>query len=176
MGRHSVAGGIITAVGPLFLTAVLHAAGDGPTAGALTWREFTSKAGRFSALFPGEPRVARHTAAKVETVTYSAEPRKGGSFRVSYVDLPAKPPTPDAALETYAKARKAKVLSAKKIRLNDDFPGKEAVLELPGGSRSRVRIFITKKRQYHIAVEGSAAFVRSRDATKFLNSLFASDE
>lgn len=161
-------------VGALILALLLLA--TEPPAGALKWQEFASKTGRFSALFPGEPKASRQTAGKVQTFLFSVEPRKGMVFRVGYTELPTKPPTPDAALASYAAFRKGEILTRKKVRLNDDFPGTEAVLQFAGGTRARLRIFITKKRQYHILVEGLPEFVRSRDASKFLNSLYASDE
>jgi hypothetical protein len=138
----------------------------------LTFKPFTSAEGRFSVEFPGDPKTDKQgdvSIAKVETPDKVV-------FAVLFSDVPADKDAPTAvdALKTYVEGRKGKVSGEPKKytfkTADDEFPGREAEIELPDGSVVRVRLFFVKKRQYVLAVEGPPAAVRNADADRFLDS------
>jgi hypothetical protein len=145
-------------------------------AGPLEFKEFTSEAGRFAVLMPGKPQEHKQTINKIDNYAFSVEAGGGRTFAVSYFDLPPTLTIPaDKAVAAYAGGRKGKVTNEKKVTLLDEYPGREADVELPNGSVSRIRVFTVKQRQYQVIVDGPAAFVHSPDADKYFNSFKVED-
>jgi hypothetical protein len=139
-------------------------------------KEFSPESGAFTVLFPGTPKTHKQTVGRIDNYAFSAEPGKGQVFLVSYFDLPANVQlTLETSVKAYAGGRKGTISSEKKVLLNDEYPGREAEIALPGGRVSRLRLFMVKQRQYQLVVEGAPEFVRSTSADKFLASFRVKD-
>jgi hypothetical protein len=142
-------------------------------------KDYTSKAGKFSAAFPGKPKEQEVTAAGAtgQSVTLEA---KGGAYTVTYVDLPDAAAdalkTPEAIELVLGATRdaavtqmKGKVIDDDKIKLDGNV-GRDFKVELPEKKMMRNRMFIVGKRLYQVMVVGSKEFVEADASEKFLKT------
>jgi len=145
------------------------------------WRVFTSKEGRFSIAMPGMPeeKKQRVTAAtgNLDVFLFTIEGKNDSAYVISYTDLPAADAAPgteekrlDFAREGAVDRARGKLRSEKKIEL-DKHPGRELVIETDKDAVIRMRIFVVKQRLYQTMALGSGAFVQSKEAALFLDSL-----
>lgn len=142
---------------------------------------FTSKAGGFTALFPGTPKESRETIGKtaddkpVYQFQFAVE-SANGAYMVSYQDNPelvnADADQTRKLLEGgrngAMKALKGESLKEKETKL-DKHRGLEFEFTFTEGAY-RSRIFLVKGRLYQVILVGTKDFVHSQDAEKFLRS------
>jgi hypothetical protein len=144
------------------------------------WKEFVSKPGGFRVLLPGVPKEHKQKmqtpAGSVVLTLFVFEPRKGeGTFGVGYSELTGsvKPGTQQKRLE---KARDQAVAKAHGKLRNDKYitlqgwAGREFEIEVDGKLRVRTRMFAVKNRLYQVLAIGPSDWLRSTDATRFLDS------
>jgi hypothetical protein len=143
--------------------------------------DYSSAEGKFTAKFPGAPKVTTQTARsplgdlKVTVATFATA--DGNVFMVSYTDFPAEAVKPENldtffdGVSTGLKGKEGKVVGEeKKIEFGPDkLPGRELVVD-KGKQRVRFRAVLRDARLYQVAVIGSADFVSGKDATAFMDS------
>lgn len=141
---------------------------------------YTSKAGKFSAAFPGKPKEADVTAAGAKGASVVLEGKDGNTYSVVYVDLPAatadalkSPETLEfilgATRDAAVTQMKGKLLDDDKIKF-DGNTGRDFKVELPEKKMMRNRMFIVGTRLYQVMVVGSKDFVEAKDSEAFLKS------
>ena len=135
-------------------------------------KEFTSEAGKFAMKMPGTPKEHRQTVNGILNIAYILETGDGKTYAASFFELPPKLIlTPDVSINAYAKGRKGTVISTKKVALEDEFPGRDAVIQLPGNDKyARLRIYVIQKRHFQLGIDGPKDFVSSAHADAFLDS------
>ena len=150
--------------------------------GSATWKEFHCKPGGFKVLLPGVPQQQKQSlqtpAGAVELIQYVLEPTKGqGAYAVSYSELSQsvlKQATPEQRLEhardSAVTRAKGKLHSSKRITWQGH-PGLEFEIAVDGKVRMHTRMFGVKNRLYQILVVGPPAWLSSKDAGRFLDSL-----
>ena len=133
-------------------------------------KEFTSAEGKFSVKMPGDPK----TSKKQTAVEFP-----DGAYTIDWGDLPdtAKETEEqlDKRLEAYRDsfigALKGKLVTDKKIKLANKYPGREYRADLPDlGGMVYARTFMVEGRLYSIAVVGKKEFVEGSNTAKFLDS------
>lgn len=148
--------------------------------GAAEFKSFTSKEGKFKIEFPAQPTESKQNVpspiGQLTANLFTAEiPQSMSVYVVAYTDYPANlvkksdDAVLDGARDGCVKNVQGKLLSEKKLTL-DKYPGREIAVELPGQARYRARIYIVNLRLYQVITVGSEAFVKSKDADKFLDS------
>lgn len=146
-----------------------------------SWAEFTSKAGSFSALFPGKPQESKETVSKDGPPQFQyVVGGPTGAYLVSYQDNPnlvnAGKALQDKALQTARdgaqRATQGKLLRSKEIKLDNVHPGLEFEFEIPHGAGGvyRSRAYLVKDRLYQVIAVGQKDFATSKDADRFLGS------
>jgi len=134
-------------------------------------KPFTSEKGRFAIAFPGKPKEHKQTVVGIENIAFAVELKNGPMYLVSYFDLPVNVSlSPDTSVKAYAGGRKGKLLSQKRLVLDEEYPGREGLVELPDGKQSRIRVYIVKQRYYQVVMDGSRDAVASRAADAFFDS------
>jgi hypothetical protein len=141
---------------------------------------YAPKDGRFTVRFPGKPKESTQTAKspigelKVATATYATN--DGNVFMASYTDFPdgaAKPENGGMLFDgvrTGLKGKDGKVLDEKEITIGvDKVPGRDIDIE-KDKKRMKFRITLHNGRLYQVAVIGTPSFVKSKDATAFIES------
>lgn len=131
-----------------------------PQQTAVTWKEFSSAAGRFKVALPGNPTETSQTTesrlGKIDrhTFTYVAG---FATLIVTYSDFPIALNEPgeirkflDHMHEGEVASAQGKLLSMTEIEL-DGYPGREFVVETPN-LRFRMKYFLVGQRFYQIAV------------------------
>lgn len=76
----------------------------------------------------------------------------------------------EAGIQAFATARKGAVESEKRISLQDEFPGRDVLIKLPGGEYSRMQLYVVGGRHYQLVIEGSKEFVTSQVADEYFAS------
>jgi hypothetical protein len=152
--------------------------------GETQWQEFTHEQGRFAVKMPGTPKeqVKEQATPKgnLKVVVNGVNlPAEGKSYVVTFMDNPAGPKDPDAAVahEKFldplaagiAKGLKGVPRVQARIKL-DGHHGQELWIEIPEGDRHTLcRIYLVGNRLYQLFAnwqgEGGEA-----DAEKFVNS------
>jgi len=145
---------------------------------------FTSTKGNFSVLLPGTP-----TEAKVPIADPKGEPaeqyqftldRGNGAYVVSYQDNPGlKSAGMEESERALSAARSAvqrgfggRLLSERKIKLHDTYPGLEFEVEVPAGpGLCRARMYLVKGRLHQVIVVGAREFATAAEADRVLDSL-----
>lgn len=117
-----------------------------------TWKDFSPPEGRFTATFPGTPKLKPQQGMGQSVQMYILEMGWRGQFAysVAYNDLgvDAEAMGGKAVLDGAAKGMGGKILSQKDIRLQGH-PGKEVVLEMEESGVTLVltnRMYVVKKR------------------------------
>ncbi len=147
-----------------------------------TWKQFTSSEGRFSALFPSNPKE------EVETVDSAIGPlnihfflseKENSWFAVSYSDYPYVAIQAVDVSELLDGARdgmvanvRGKLISEKPISLGN-YPGRELVVEVSKGPFVFVtiaRVYIVKNRHYSVQVVILKKLSSSKTVWEFLDS------
>lgn len=132
-----------------------------------SWKEFSSREGRFSARFPGVPTK---TSFSVDTAsgkldTYSFVLLTSTEYRIAYTDFPVDLESQDEKLlldgarDGGISEVKGKLLEEKDISL-DGHAGRFFKAELPSGRVARVRVYLVGNRLYQlltIAPENSSS-------------------
>jgi hypothetical protein len=150
---------------------------------AVDLKEFTSERGGFSVLLPGTPteeKVPIKDPKYKSAVQYQfTVGEDNGAYLVSYQDNPGLAKANQSALEqALISAQKraqtsidGQLVSEKKIKLQDEFPGREFTFELPAVSGAyRSRMYLVKGRLYQVIVVGTKEFAQTKDADKVLES------
>ncbi len=143
-------------------------------------KEFKSNEGRFTVQMPGTPVEKildkQGTAKQYQYIVANDD----GAYLVSYQDNPGlQKATKDElakALEGAQKsaqtAVKGKLIQAKEITLDKEYPGREYEFEaakIPGGI-FRARAYLVNGRLYQLIVAGKKDFATSKEADQFLDS------
>jgi hypothetical protein len=158
---------------------LLLAAEDKPKA---PLEEFTSRAGGFTVLMPGKPKEKEQTVKtpagkEIKRLSYLIDQKTSG-YLVFVSDIPgldkADAKALDKALEDGRKraeaSTKGKLLSEKKVKLEDKHPGLEFQISRPKNGIYRSRIYIANGRLYQLVVFGPKEVATSELADKFLDS------
>ena len=103
-----------------------------------------------------------------------------GVYLVATLEIPEATNEPDDKLQTRLDAgrdqgvqnAKGKLLQETRIRLAPKYPGREILVELPATKEMlRGRLYLVEGRLYQLILVGSAEFINSPSAGKFLGSL-----
>lgn len=165
----------------LALSALLTPTGTA-SADEADWKRYESEKGLCTFEMPGEPK---HDTQRIETTAGTIEvnvyqwPHDGKAYPVYSVaisELPALPPDVnadkllDGGRVGALAHNKGKLLTEKPIKLGD-LPGRELVMETPGGALFRQRAFLdlASQRMYQVAVEEQQAEPTAA-TTRFLES------
>ena len=145
---------------------------------------FTSLDGKYTARFPGKPKVAAPQTARtalgdlqVNVTTYATA--DASVFMVSHTDYPAAATKAENRKTLFdgvrdgVKGSKGEVVSDKDIEFGaGKLPGREVVVDKDKGKqRVRFRAVLRDNRLYQVCVVGTPEFVAGKDATAFLDSL-----
>ncbi|HEX5034668.1 MAG TPA: hypothetical protein VFW62_09325 [bacterium] len=141
---------------------------------------YAPKDGRFTVRFPGKPKETTQTAKStigelaVATATYATT--DGNVYMVSYTDFPTRAAKPENSGSLFdgvrngLKGKDGKLLDEKEIKVGPDkLPGRDIEIE-KDKKRMKFRVALHNGRLYQVAVIGTAAFVKNKDATAFLES------
>ena len=141
------------------------------------WVEYTSNAGRYRTVFPQQPKESTQDAGGLKVKVYLAAVEmkaQGRTYFVMYNDMPAAldPSLTDKALDggVGALGKLGTVTTSSKISLGSN-SGREAVIDLPGGEKYKVRMYMVGSRLYQIHAQwdpkkGDA----SADVDAFMNA------
>ena len=133
-------------------------------------KEVVSSEGRFKIKMPQVPKLAKQTVNGVTHNSYTLELGQG-TFIAGYFDVPAGfMLTFEAGIQAFAGARKGAVESEKRISLQDEFPGRDVLIKLPGGDYSRMQLYVVGGRHYQLITEGTKEFVTSKLADDYFAS------
>jgi hypothetical protein len=145
-------------------------------------KEFSSKDGGFTVLLPGKPkeqtRKERAPGGKGEsTLRLFTVDHPTTAYQVAVTtdpNLKADADTLKTVLEQVRQAAqdslKGKVLSEKKIKLDDKYPGVELQVEVPEGRLYRSRVYVVNDRLYQVTVLGPKKTALSKEADQVLDS------
>lgn len=138
--------------------------------------EYAPKDGKFSVRFPGKPKENTQTVktdagrVKVFTATYAQS--NGNTFVATFAEISTD--SRDALLDGAIKGLIGK--DGKEVsRMDAEIgrgkePGREVIIE-KGKNQMRYRLAVKGDRLIEVGVIGTSDFVKSRDATAFLESL-----
>lgn len=143
------------------------------------WKVFTFKEGGFAAAFPKAPAEStqrvKAATGELKVRLYVAEGQGDVSYVVSWTDLPAKEARKgteqkrlDFAQGGAVSSSRGKLRSSTKRDL-DGHPGRELIIDGPGESSVRVRLYVVGRRLYQVMAVGMGA-AASRQALHFLDS------
>ena len=143
------------------------------------WKEFASKDGRFTVLFPGTPEQSK---ADTESdfgkgVLHMNTVQVGRTmFGAHYCDFPPdvkKVPLKqvyDSSRDGAAENMQGKLMSEKEVKLGDH-PGREIQISVANGRQLfRARVYLVEQRLYQVVVFGTKEAATSKDADKFMDS------
>jgi len=138
--------------------------------------KYTSKAGKYSVVFPEGAKVKTmdQESGGLKMYTAAAEV-KGNAYVVMYADFPAevKDVPPKIVFDGAEKgaAGDGKVVSSKDITHGTKkYPAREIVVD-KGGMKLRARIVLANTRMFIIIVGGGEDFADSTEAKDFIKSL-----
>jgi hypothetical protein len=155
-----------------------------PKAAQSEWREFSSRAGGFSVLMPGTPK--EETEVKDFPVVGKGEvhlfvlSNEFGVFVAGYLDIPGLARQNQTFCDSFgkgflksigdgtAKGAGGKVVKETDISFGTD-PGKEILIEAPGGMAT-VRAYFIKRRGYQFVALPPAAGADAGNVKRFLDS------
>lgn len=137
------------------------------------WRLFTSEAGGFKVLMPGEAKVAKAddlTSFRVD------RPQEGAVYIVSYVDFDGDPALEqDGIRDAFAGTAQGiadeggKILTTKTLALGS-YPGQEIQAKLANGMTTRIRAYIVEKRFYLVIATTKSDRNLTKSIEGYLNS------
>lgn len=146
---------------------------------AQDFKPYTSAAGRYKALFPGEVKSeTSDIEAGKDTLklTIEAVELKGDTiFLVSFIDAAdevAKQPAGPRLdkVRDGNKGESGKVIEDKAITFGTEkYPGRDLLIEMPDGY-IRNRVIIANNRLYQVMIHGTKEVVTSPSADKFITS------
>lgn len=140
---------------------------------------YRSEEGRFSVLFPGEPKknikLLNTIAGKIDLVMYTAGSKKSG-FVVGYADYPeeaVKDPEPQKMLD----GARDGALSNVRGELVDEtvldfqgYPARELEIDVPRRGTVRARLIIVGNRLYQMMVISPSDNILYEKGTEFFDS------
>jgi hypothetical protein len=141
------------------------------------WTKVAPSAAGFAAYMPLEPDERKSTIKAgqrdLNIVHYVLELDEG-AFVITCSDLPPDRTTDEAVICRNARDRvveslKGQLLSESRI-VQGDTPGMEIIVQTPGGTVVRQRMFAGKNRFYQAIAAGSRSFVRAAETDKYLRS------
>jgi len=137
-----------------------------------TLKEFTSTEGKFSMLLPGTPKLHKQTVNGINNQVHILEAVGGVTYAASFFDLPPKVVLSlETSVQAFVKARKGTLMSNKKIVMEDEYPGRDVLIQLSDPSKAiRMRVFIIGQRYYQLIAEGSRESVTSNRVNEILDS------
>jgi hypothetical protein len=145
-----------------------------------SWKEFSPPDGRFTATFPGTPKLQTKQAMGQTIQMYILELSWGQfAYSVAYNDLgvDAEAMGGKAVLEGAARGLGGNIKSQKDLRLQGH-PGKEVVVEMQQGGITMVltnRIYVVKNRMYQVVVAGVKGKEPPASFPRFLDSFKLKD-
>jgi hypothetical protein len=162
---------------------VLSALGTGDDEQTSSLKLFTSKEGNFSVLLPGTPKMEKvpNSDPKLglpDQYQFNLD-RGNGAYTVSYQDNPNLKNASREALEQHLTAARAgiqqgfggKLLSERRILLDDKYPGLEFVVDIPKASGLfRSRMYLVNGRLHQVIAVGVKEFASSSEADRILDS------
>lgn len=150
-----------------------------------TWKEFSSRAGRFSVLLPGTPKehVRPVDAGALKGETHIFELQSAALYLVLYTDVAAPVEGPavlkvilDTSRDTILERYGARLLEEKEIALGE-VPGRYVKMEARAGVVIRMKTYLARNRVYSLLLfrreaRAPAAVARLHDeaAARFLDS------
>jgi hypothetical protein len=160
------------------LTAVALPLAAQPPGGAEKPQKFTSKDGRFAAVFPSTPKVETQTlTVGTETLAMHTTTVEGKGFALLVIwndmpdstrDVPAKDLL-DGAVK--GAANKGKVVEDKTTTFGPEkLPARRIVLDTKDGVRFQILIVLKDRRLYQAMAGGTKEFASSQRAQNFLKS------
>jgi hypothetical protein len=145
-----------------------------------TWREFSSKEGRFSVLVPGtlsEQTQNLTTQAGAIDLHFFVVEQDGFQYLVSYNDYPDAMVREANADKVLDGARDGVVANVQGRLLNEakvwlaDYPGRELRIKIPEGRQAmRTRLYFVGNRLYQVGVLSAEDGAAAEEIGKFLNS------
>jgi hypothetical protein len=142
---------------------------------------FVSAEGRFTALFPGIPKVRIEKSPKgILTKFYGVDDADDGAYIVGFAD--GEMPKGESAAQTQTRLDAvrdilirdlgATLTSETKITLDGKYPGREllATTAKPREGNIRMRFYLVDRRLYEVFVVGKKDWVASPDREKFIDS------
>jgi hypothetical protein len=143
-------------------------------------KEFKSEDGRFKVLLPGKPETKTQKLPSGPPMKLYVARGGAGVFMVATAEVPEAAKETDDKIQARLDAgrdqglqdSKGNLLKETRIKLANKYPGREVLIELPGGKEVlRTRFYLVDGRIYQVAVVGTADFVNSAASNKFLDSL-----
>ena len=144
-----------------------------------TLKEYKLDDGKFKVLLPATPEaITQKMPAGPPLKLYQV--RGAGLYLVATLDIPEAANESDDKLQSRLDAgrdqgvqnAKGKLLQETRIKLANKHPGREILVELPASKEVlRGRFYLVEGRMYQLVALGSAEFVQSDSASKFLGSL-----
>jgi hypothetical protein len=151
----------------------------GGVAAGQDFKQYTSPAGRYKVLFPGEVKTETtdiQVGKDTLKLTLDSVELKGDTvFMVSYVDasdeVAKKPAGPRLdRVRDGNKGESGKVLEDKDVTVGTEkYPGRDLLIETPNGYL-RNRVVIAGNRLYQVMIQGSKEVVTSASADKYVAS------
>jgi hypothetical protein len=151
----------------------------------LEFKEFSPEEGGFTILLPGVPkeqtRKEKGPGGKEESTLhlFTVDLKTSTSaYQVAYtVDPNLAKADADALKGMLERVRRGaedslrgKLLSEKKITLEEKYPGVEIQVEIPEGRVYRSRVYVVEDRLYQMTVLGPKDVTQSKEADQFLDS------
>lgn len=158
------------------LCLVMFAAGCG---GQPEFKEFSPPGGNLKVLLPGTPKNESQDHQGMKVNSWSASVGKG-QYTVGFVELPIPKGEDetkiqnrlDGAVQGMVGNVRAELVDSKKISLQNKYPGREVVANLPEGKGViHARLYLVGTRLYQTMAVGTKTWVAGADTNKFLNSL-----
>jgi hypothetical protein len=155
------------------------------------FKTFTSKAGRFTAEFPGDPppsdQVTNTKAGNATTHYFIVPVGATAGYAIAYTDVPGSPSEAqikkfnigkmlDSARDGIARGKQARIVNESTVML-DNWPGRDLELVGTGSEDFRWRCYQVKTRLYQMTVGWQKGHEPPKEIVdKFLNSLKISAE
>jgi hypothetical protein len=147
----------------------------------LKWKEFQSPEKGFSALLPGEPEIEKKSVKKPQgeafMTMFTVKVRQDFGYSVMVSEYPPgllRPDLTDKILDgqrnEWIRTLEGKLLTEKKITLDDKFPGRALQLESERIGFSQMRVYLVKDRIYLLMVLGPKELATSKESADFLAS------
>jgi hypothetical protein len=141
---------------------------------AAEWKTVKPVTGGFTCEMPGEPKKFEPSAGAIKVTIYFLE-LPDAAYLVNSTEIPADAEKEsdeqrlDSARDGAVTNSKGKLIEEKKITL-DDKPGRQLVIEQPGGLYSQVRVFMVDNRLIQAAAV-SMSKAPTEDMTRFFKSI-----
>ena len=146
----------------------------------VTWKEFSSKEGRFSVLVPGTPSEQTQkldTGVGAIDLHFFVAEQDGFQYLVSYNDYPDAMVREADADKVLDGARDGVVANVQGRLLNEvkvwlaNYPGRELRIRIPEGRQAmRTRLYFVGNRLYQVGVLSAEDGAAADEVSKFLNS------